>query len=188
MPSAVWTELQVANGALPEELAWLREAYPAVPEPLVRMLSEINGTYHQKYGTETIAIPILGSDLDAYPYYLKSTEQIIADKSLSYHQETIAQRYAEWIGDDEIIQVDEKIRLDVPMGEWLCFSDCINNGGTSSLYLDFSPTEAGKQGQVIRYLHDPDSFKVIVPDFGSYLEMIRGGSYAFTEIFEEDWE
>lgn len=121
-------------------------------------------------------------------YYLKSAEQIVADKSLSYHQETIAQRYAEWIGDDEIIQVGEKIRLDVPMGEWLCFSDCINNGGTSSLYLDFSPTEAGKQGQVIRYLHDPDSFKVIAPDFGSYLEMIRGGSYAFTEIFEEDWE
>ena len=50
--------------------------------------------------------------------------------------------------------------MHVPLNDRLCFADCMNNGGTSSLYIDFTPNEAGQVGQVVRYVHDPDSFEV----------------------------
>jgi cell wall assembly regulator SMI1 len=47
------------------------------------------------------------------------------------------------------------------MNKRLCFSQCMNNGGTSVPYLDFDPAPGGTPGQVVRYLHDPDSYEVI---------------------------
>jgi cell wall assembly regulator SMI1 len=55
----------------------------------------------------------------------------------------------------------------------------MNNGGTSMLYLDFDPAPGGTVGQVVRYLHDPDSYVVIAPSFDAYLQQLIDGGYAF---------
>ena len=47
---------------------------------------------------------------------------------------------------------DDRIQTDVSKMKWLCFSDCMNNGGTSSLYIDFTPSEKGTKGQIIRVI------------------------------------
>ena len=62
---------------------------------------------------------------------------------------------------------------------WLHFSDCRNNGGTSRLYIDFSPSSAGVCGQVVRYLHDPDELTVIADSFDAYLQMLMENAYDF---------
>ena len=67
------------------------------------------------------------------------------------------------------------------MSKRLCFSHCVNNGGTSMLYLDFDPADGGVSGQVVRYLHDPDSYAVIAPSFDAYLQQLIDGGYAFTD-------
>ena len=46
----------------------------------------------------------------------------------------------------------------------------MNNGGTSKLFIDFSPSGKGKKGQIVRYLHDPDEIEVIADSFDEYLE------------------
>ena len=66
--------------------------------------------------------------------------------------------------------------MHVPLNERLCFADCMNNGGTSSLYIDFTPNEAGQVGQVVRYVHDPDSFEVIAASFEDYLQQLIEGT------------
>lgn len=43
----------------------------------------------------------------------------------------------------------------------------MNNGGTSKLFIDLTPSETGKKGQIVRYLHDPDELKVIADSFKS---------------------
>ncbi|MEI6865261.1 SMI1/KNR4 family protein [Flavicella sp.] len=68
--------------------------------------------------------------------------------------------------------------------KWLHFSDCINNGGTSQLFIDFSPSTKGKKGQVVRFLHDPDQFKVIADSFETYLKKLMDNEYDF--IDEDD--
>lgn len=56
--------------------------------------------------------------------------------------------------------------------KWLHFSDCMNNGGTSQLFIDFSPSVKGIKGQVVRFLHDPDEIQVIADSFDDYLQML----------------
>ena len=62
---------------------------------------------------------------------------------------------------------------------WLHFSDCANNGGTSQLFIDFSPSEKGVKGQIVRFLHDPDELMVIADSFDDYLKIIMDNGYPF---------
>ncbi|WP_342648699.1 SMI1/KNR4 family protein [Mucilaginibacter sp. CSA2-8R] len=64
---------------------------------------------------------------------------------------------------------------------WLHFADCMNNGGTSELMIDFSPSPTGTHGQVIRYLHDPDEITVIAESFEAYLQMLINKDYDFIQ-------
>ena len=46
--------------------------------------------------------------------------------------------------------------------------------------ISISPaTAAGKVGQVVRFLHDPDNYQVIADSFDSYLQMLIDDGYAF---------
>lgn len=60
----------------------------------------------------------------------------------------------------------------------------------SWLFLDFEPDvhAGGKVGQVVQYMHNPDSFIVIADDFGAYLKHIMSNEYRFTEELEESDE
>ena len=84
------------------------------------------------------------------------------------------------------VSIDEKITDDSEKMCWLHFSDCMNNGGTSQLFIDFSPSSKGKKGQIARYLHDPDEIEIIADSFEEYLEMLMERGYDF--ISEEDME
>ena len=55
----------------------------------------------------------------------------------------------------------------------------MNNGGTSQLFIDFTPSEQGKKGQIIRFLHDPDEFRVIAENFEEYLQKLIDNEYDF---------
>ena len=63
--------------------------------------------------------------------------------------------------------------------DWLHFSDCCNNGGTSQLFIDFSPSAKGKKGQVLRFLHDPDEMAVVADSFDEYLQMLIDNEFDF---------
>jgi len=62
----------------------------------------------------------------------------------------------------------------------------MNNGGTSSLYIDLTPSEKGKKGQIVRYLHDPDELKVIADSFEDFLDLLanKGMKFIHTDDFE----
>lgn len=167
--------LSYATGASAEQLAQLKKFYPGCPQSLLELLSHINGTYWQRYGEHEITVLMLGSDVFQYPYYLRSVEQILKRNKYS---SSINEIYGDYI-DDALELLDEAIDPDINNDAWLCFSHCMNNGGTSRLYIDFNPTNAGKQGQIIRYLHDPDSYKVIAGSFDEYLQTLIDHDYAF---------
>ena len=77
------------------------------------------------------------------------------------------------------VEVDEKIINKFDSVKWLHFSDCMNNGGTSQLFIDFTPSSKGKLGQIVRFEHDPDNFKVIADSFDDYLQMLMDSEYNF---------
>lgn len=121
---------------------------------------------------------ILGSDVGdgTYPYYLLSTQQMLE----SSKEEVDISYLSEYEEED----VDPKINPEGLLpSTYLHFSDCMNNGGTSSLFIDFNPTDQGVSGQIIRFLHDPDEFKVIANSVDEYLQGLidNGIRYVYDE-------
>ena len=166
---------RIKEGISKENLNKLKQMYPDIPNSLVKLLKFADGTYHRTYGTDKICLYFLGSDLEEYPYYLLSSERIINNKNMAYeyYKEYIDRNYG------EEIYVDDKIISDSKKIYWLHFSDCMNNGGTSKLFIDFSPSDIGIKGQIIRVLHDSDEIRVIANSFDEYLQMLIDNNLNF---------
>ncbi|MDE7184576.1 MAG: SMI1/KNR4 family protein [Lachnospiraceae bacterium] len=163
----------VMHGADRADLEKLRKLYPDIPESLIQLLKIVDGTYWREYGGREYGIYFLGSDIEEYPYYLLSAEQMTDTEDFDWIKDYIDRKYA----DD--VEIDEEITDDSEKMCWLHFSDCMNNGGTSQLFIDFSPAPKGTKGQVVRFLHDPDNLAVIAESFDEYLRMLMEDEYWF---------
>ena len=165
---------KIKHGSTKKNIEALINLYPDVPAALISLLEYVDGTYWREYAGEKIAFYFLGSDVEEYPYYLLSSAEMIENQQIAtdYYSDYIERKY-----DD--VEIDTKITSRVDEVKWLHFSDCMNNGGTSQLFIDFSPSAEGKIGQVVRFLHDPDSFKVIADSFEAYLESLIVSGYNF---------
>jgi len=175
-----WQNLMAtAHGATEADLQVLRNRYPQVPESLLDLLRRIDGTYWREYEKGTVSDLILGADeaMGDYPYYLLSAKQIVATQNEAFDF------YADYINREyEEVEIDNRITSDASqLHNWLHFSDCMNNGGTSQLFIDFSPSVTGKVGQVVRFLHDPDEIVVIADSFDDYLKMLMKNGYCFVD-------
>ena len=164
----------IAHGASQTDLDKLLALYPDIPESLIELLKLADGTYYRDYPDGRTLFYFLGSDMEGYPYYLLSARQIVKTKD----------DFAQWGNylinrDYDDIPVDEGICDDMDKLNFLHFSDCMNNGGTSQLFIDFSPAAAGKSGQVVRYLHDPDELVIVADSFDEYLQMLMDNEYDF---------
>ena len=164
----------VARGASEADLSALKALYPALPASLEALLRLADGTYWREYrpGKKT-SLCFLGSDLEEFPYYLLSAAQMVETKD----------HFQEW-GDYLINRefddpVDERVTENFDRLCWIHFADCMNNGGSSQLFIDFSPSEKGISGQIVRYLHDPDELAVIADSFDEYLNMLMEREFDF---------
>ncbi|MCD9853455.1 SMI1/KNR4 family protein [Epilithonimonas sp. JDS] len=171
----IWEHFEnVKHGAAQADLDQLKIIYPEIPESFINLLEYADGTYWREYAGEEIALYFLGSDIWEYPYYLLSSQEILANQNIAtqYYLDYIERQYEE-------VKIDDKITDKTEDVKWLHFSDCMNNGGTSQLFIDFSPSEKGKVGQILRFLHDPDEFKVIAESFDDYLKKMIGNEFDF---------
>lgn len=172
-----WKEfVNVKEGACSENIEKIKELFPDAPESLLELLRYADGTYFRTYGNTTISLYFLGSTLEEYPYYLLSSEEIIENKSLAQEW------YSDYVNrefDPEDIPIDERIIDDASKMKWLHFSDCMNNGGSSQLFIDFSPSDSGAIGQIVMFVHDSDRIEVIANSFDEYLEKMIKWKFNF---------
>lgn len=169
------------KGISNEELDDLIKVFPDIPKSLLELLKYSNGT-----NTNETDIYFFQSDVEdgKYPYYLINSSEMIEAK------DDAKKYYSDFIERDlEDIEIDDKITNDINNVKWLLFSNCMNNGGTSQLFIDFTPSKNGKVGQIIRYLHDPDSIVVIADSFDEFLEQIINSNYKFIDgaIETNEW-
>lgn len=164
----------VAQGASQEDIGRLLELYPDAPESLIELLRLVDGTYYREYPADKVVFYFLGSDYEGYPYYLLSARQMVETR----HK---AKEFYDYFAtrEDDDIPVDEGVCDDLDKLDWLHFSNCCNNGGTSQLFIDFSPSAKGKKGQVLRLLHDLDEMVVAADSFDEYLQMLMDNEYDF---------
>ena len=165
---------KIKHGATNEDIEKIKNLYPEVPNSFISLLEFVDGTYWREYKGEEITLYFLGSDVEEYPNYLLSSREIVENQNqaIEYYSDYIERKYEE-------VEIDEKITNQPNSLKWLHFSDCMNNGGTSQLFIDFSPSEKGKKGQIVRFLHDPDEFSVIADSFEEYLKKLIDNDYDF---------
>ncbi|TYQ14852.1 UNVERIFIED_CONTAM: hypothetical protein Cloal_1240 [Acetivibrio alkalicellulosi] len=72
-----------------------------IPDSLVQLLQFVDGTYWREYAGEKLGFYFLGSDLEGYPYYLLSANQIIENSFDKYLQILIDSEY-DFINEDTI--------------------------------------------------------------------------------------
>jgi len=169
----IWDHFEsIKHGIHKEDEEKLKQAFPQIPDSLLQLLQFVDGTYWREYQNEKIAFYILGSDMEEYPYYISSAEQMMTSKDADYLTDYIDRVYDE-------VEVDDCIISDSKEMNWLHFSNCMNNGGTSQLYIDFSPSAKGKIGQIVRYTHDPDELVVVADSFDAYLELLIAEDFQF---------
>lgn len=168
------------HGASDTDIAKLKAKFPLMPQSLIGLLNIVDGTYWREYHGEQIAFYMFGSippDF-GYPCYLNSCQQMMAsDDEFAFLKDYINRE----LDPDWGVAIDDKIIDDFSQVHWLHLADCMNNGGTSKLYLDFSPSGTGNMGQVIMYLHDPDELTVIAEGFDEYLQKLVQTDFAFIE-------
>lgn len=164
---------KIVQGASKADIEKLRALYPDIPDSLIQLLEIADGTYWREYAGEKIAFYFLGSDFEEYPYYLLSAKQMTDTEDFAWLNDYINRKYG------DAVEIDEKITDNADHMCWLHFSDCMNNGGTSQLFIDFSPSPKGIKGQIIRYLHDPDEIQVIADSFDEYLQKLIDWGYDF---------
>lgn len=173
----VWDQFaNLAQGADQRDIDRLLALYPNAPESLIELLKLADGTYYRDYPRGRVLLYFLGSDYEGYPYYLLSARQMVETRREAgeFFDYFVTREY-----DD--IPVDEGVCDDLDKLDWLHFSDCCNNGGTSQLFIDFSPSAKGKKGQVLRFLHDPDEMVVVADSFDEYLQLLIDQDYAFID-------
>ncbi len=171
----IWNHFEsVKHGVSQENIEELKIDCPAIPEALIHLLQYVDGTYWRTYGDEDIAFTLLGSDLFKLDYYLLSSQQILENQGDAPYN---FQDYLD--GEYDGVDIDEKLLKHAKDLDWLHFANCTNNGGTSQLYIDYSPSDKGKMGQIVRYLHDPNEFEVIADSFEAYLQMLMDNEFSF---------
>ena len=174
----------IAHGISAADRELLLAEYPDFPKSLMEILEAVDGTYWREYGDDKVTFYFFGSDVDdgAYPYYLFSAKDIMDNEDAASNFGDLFYYFLE--EPDEVFGpfIDERIHMNAEELQWLNFSDCMNNGGTSSLFVDFSPSEKGVRGQIVRFLHDPDQLAVIADSFDEFLDMLAAKDFRFINI------
>ncbi len=79
--------------------------------------------------------------------------------------------------EEEIAILDKRIKPFLENKKWVPFA--FSSIGSHLLYLDFDPTEKGQNGQVIKFVHDPD-FPYYVAE--NFTEMLKESNRHFSGI------
>lgn len=184
-----WNHLmEIKSGITVDNKKLLLQEYPTFPNALLEILECIDGTYWRKYGQEEVTYFFFGSDVDEgeYPYYLFSFDDIMENRESASYMGDLFYYYLNEPDEEFGPFVDERILPEADKLKWINFADCMNNGGTSSLYIDLTPSKKGKKGQIVRYLHDPDELKVIADSFEDFLDLLINNGMKF--IRSDDFE
>lgn len=177
---------KLVHGVSVEDTENLKKRFPKIAESLIELLQFVDGTDWRTYKDKELAFIFLGSTLGDYPYYIHSAQQMLdGDRDIEFLRDYINRDLdPEWG-----ITIDEKIIDDFTQVNWLHFSNCINNGGSSQLFIDFSPSDKGKIGQVVMYVHDPDELVVIADSFDDYLQNLINDGFSFiNEDIMDDYD
>ncbi len=101
-------------------------------------------------------------------YRLLSLQEMNKIKSYFQNENHKLTEFPEVIDEKQLQQLDERIKPYLFCERWFPFAQY---AGSLYLMLDYNPSEKGKTGQIICYVHDPDFIYYIAPDITETLKL-----------------
>lgn len=137
------------KGASEKELQIFEEEYGVfLPEDWKELYRYKNGS-----GFFSILPCVLGKG--EYAFSLLSLEQIRRVKGYFQNRDALLTDFPDYFSKEDINRMaDEKLRPYLFHTKWFPFAEYCDS---CYLMLDFAPGKAGKEGQILCYVHDPDS-------------------------------
>lgn len=146
-----------------EKINVLCSLYPSIPNELISLLKIVNGSnyldFFQLYP---------GCD-DATRYRFCTIEEMIAyEKEGDYSWLNLCwNENSSWEKEDVVREMfGDEVKPDALVRERILLAEnCY-----SQLYIDFNPSKCGTEGQMVVYIHDPDSYFQVAVSFSEYLK------------------
>ena len=101
-------------------------------------------------------------------YRLLSLQEMNKIKSYFQNENHKMTEFPEVIDEKQLQQLDERIKPYLFCERWFPFAQY---AGSLYLMLDYNPSEKGKTGQIICYVHDPYFIYYIAPDITETLKL-----------------
>ncbi len=140
------------KGASEKELQIFEEEYGvSLPEDWKELYRYKNGS-----GFFSILPCVLGKG--EYAFSLLSLEQIRRVKGYFQNRDALLTDFPDYFSKEDINRMaDEKLRPYLFHTKWFPFAEYCDS---CYLMLDFAPGKAGKEGQILCYVHDPDNVQM----------------------------
>jgi cell wall assembly regulator SMI1 len=153
-----------------DKIELLQSLYPNIPSELISLLKKVNGSeYPHKEYRRSLDFFQLHPGCDDETRY----EFCTIDEMLSYQAEgdyswlsLCWNETSNWDIEDVREMFDETVNADALIRDRILFARC----DYSELYIDFNPSEDGIVGQIVAYIHDPDSYFQLAESLSEYLE------------------
>lgn len=147
-------------GATEEELQAFEHQFQ------IKLPEDFRTLYKYKNGSGYISLLFPENDYET-GYRLLSLQEMSKIKSYFQNNTCKMTEFPEIIDEKQLKQLDKRIKPYLFCERWFPFAEY---AGSLYLMLDYAPSDDGKVGQVINYVHDPDFIYYIAPNITEILE------------------
>ena len=160
-------DYQEISGASQEELSRFEETFHlTLPDDFKRL-------YQYKNGSKYLSILPSVIDEAEMTFCLMSLQEIENIKQYFQNKDALLTAFTDYFTSDDIEAMrDSRIKPYLFNQKWLPFAQYCDS---CYLMLDFDPDQAGKEGQVLCYSHDPDRVVYVASSIGALINEIMGG-------------
>ena len=164
---AYWADYQEVSGASQEALSAFEEKFHlTLPDDFKRL-------YQYKNGSKYLSILPSVIDEAEMTFCLMSLQEIENIKQYFQNKDALLTAFSDYFTSDDIEAMrDSRIKPYLFNQKWLPFAQYCDS---CYLMLDFDPDQAGKEGQVLCYSHDPDRVVYVASSIGALINEIMGG-------------
>lgn len=164
---AYLADYQEISGASQEALSAFEEKFH------LTLLDDFKRLYQYKNGSKYLSILPSVIDEAEMTFCLMSLQEIENSKQYFQNKDALLTAFSDYFTSDDIEAMrDSRIKPYLFNQKWLPFAQYCDS---CYLMLDFDPDQAGKEGQVLCYSHDPDRVVYVASSIGALINEIMGG-------------
>lgn len=136
----------------------------------ITLPNDVKEIYKYKNGSKYLSIYPCIIDEREMPFCLMSLQDIENTKEYFQNKDALLTEFTEYLSSDEVDKMrDSRVKSYLFNKRWISFDEY---GDSCFLMFDFDPNNAGKEGQIICYIHDSDEIVYVAEGITELIDEI----------------